>query len=136
MLKARNCTDACNQYDATDLSPLPGVSYYRLRMVDNSGSVRMSDLKMIMMPADNNAIQVTPNPSRDRATITINTNSSKQSSIQIVNGQGLVVYRSAGQLRTGANAIELPVSKLAPGRYIVTVSTGQELYTKSIIVIR
>ena len=106
--------------------PSQGRVYYRLRMIDNNGSSRFSDIIAMNMSCTGKNVLVYPNP----ANSILNVNLSGFTSV--ANGR---LYSSTGQLITshqllnGSNTIS--VDKLATGNYalVVTEANGtQQVY--------
>lgn len=91
--------------------------YYRLRMTDRDGAYRYSEIIHVTLPS-NTLFTVYPNP----ATTGINIRLSKtvvKAAIEITDMAGRVQVRQA--VDHAAGNINIPVSKLLPGNYIVTV---------------
>lgn len=97
--------------------PSPGRIYYRLRMIDDNGSSRYSDILAMNLSCTGKNVLVFPNP----ANSILNVNLSGFTSV--ANGR---LYNSTGQLITshqllnGTNAIA--VDKLSTGNYALVVT--------------
>lgn len=122
-------------YAYTDQLPSTGVSYYRLRTVDNDGKISLSDIRRISFGA-NSTLSVYPNP----ASRIINLNLTgdilnKTVKIKLVATDGKIVLQS-NIART--SAIEtLNISKLAVGSYILIITTADgQVVTSKIQVVR
>ena len=132
-LLSKNGTGLVN-YESTDNSPLPGTSYYRLRILKKDGKTQFSDLKRVDINLTS-PILIAPNPAIDKASVYVNSNVRKQATLQIINAQGAVVHNQNITLNAGANTIELPVAtKLNSGRYMVRITTDQNTISQSLIV--
>jgi hypothetical protein len=57
-------------YSLLDKSPLPGVSYYRLKQVDSNGSFDLSEIQSINNSRKVNQVKIYPNPS-DKGLVTV-----------------------------------------------------------------
>ena len=57
-------------YYYTDEQPLPGTSFYRLKLVEKTGGGGYSEIKTIRMDSEN-SLQVSPNPAKDLITISV-----------------------------------------------------------------
>lgn len=75
-------------------------------------------------------INVFPNPTNDQINVA-SLNGSEIAQIKIFNPAGQMVKSAGGNL--GVNST-LSLDNLAPGMYIVSVNTGEAIYTKSIVV--
>jgi hypothetical protein len=132
-LKPKNGAGLVN-YATTDDRPLPGTSYYRLRIIRKDGNTQFSDTKKIEINLTS-PILIAPNPAIDKASVYVNSNIRKQATLQIINAQGAVVHNQNVTLNAGANTIELPVAtKLNSGRYLVRIITDQNTISQSLIV--
>jgi hypothetical protein len=78
------------EYSSTDSSPLGGVSYYRLRMVDLDGTVTYSKIKSVNRVEGVKEL-VFPNPVESWGTIISNADNYK---IQIVSSEGRIIDAS------------------------------------------
>ncbi len=105
---AKNNT-AQNDYAFTDLSPLQGLSYYRLKMQDKDGSFGYSRVITISNRQDN-ALQLAPNPVRN----TLMVNHAKAVAgavVQIVSADGKKLLSqkvTAGTVQTTVDVSLLP----------------------------
>ncbi|HEX6426591.1 MAG TPA: T9SS type A sorting domain-containing protein [Niastella sp.] len=111
----KNTTAA--SYTYTDAKPLPGKSFYRLKMVSASGDVRYSTM-LAFEPTDAISIKCYPNPFTSFIQVT-----------GVLAGERVAVTDIYGQclyLSTPAksNTINIDVSDLQPGMYVI--STGKK----------
>ena len=67
-------SNALVRYQYQDKSPLGGLSYYRIRQVDQNGSSSYSTLRAVETPSELQNIVVYPNPAKDKLTIESVTN--------------------------------------------------------------
>ena len=110
-------------YATQDLHPLNGVSYYRLKQTDFDGAFEYSDLRVVILGADDEML-VFPNPS---STGLINF----QNPVDI--GE-LAIYSSEGKLvfkEMVGNTLQV---KLNPGVYLVRYEVAGLLKTKKIVI--
>lgn len=70
-------------------------------------------------------IAILPNPSRDRALLTLDVARPVAGRLLVVDLLGRAVIDREIALRSGANRIDLETADLAPGAYIVTVEAGE-----------
>lgn len=63
-------SNSIRNYSAEDLSPLQGISFYRLKMVDLDGSFTYSNIILIAF-TKSNTVAVFPNPAKDKVTVTL-----------------------------------------------------------------
>ena len=119
---AGNSTELLS-YATQDLYPLNGVSYYRLKQTDFDGAFEYSDLRVVILGADDELL-VFPNPS---ITGLINF----QNPVDI--GE-LAIYSSEGKLvfkEMVGNTLQV---KLNPGVYLARYKVAGLLETKKIVI--
>lgn len=105
-------------YEALDYQPLEGVSYYRLRQTDFDGKNSFSHIERVDF-TDQNAIQVSPNPSEGMFYLA-NSAQLDEKSIRVLNNLGQVVFPV---IRKDGN-ITIDLSHLSQGFYILQVWNG------------
>ena len=121
-------------YTFTDLNPLKGISYYRLKQTDFNGAFQYSEWSVISFDALY-TLAVYPNPSKGNFTIQLPyENSNSGAIIQITNASGMVVYRE--QVSSDLNTINLTNTEIANGIYTVTAIYSQEFHQIKINLIR
>lgn len=127
---------AVNSYSYTDIQPLNGVNYYRLRIVDNDGKFTYSKVLLIRSDAQvKQSISIYPNPAVSQATLSFKSEQQGTAVVTILNMKGAVISRQPVQVIRGENAISLNgVSTLVPGVYNVQVAVNTELHHSRLIV--
>lgn len=82
-----------------------------------------------------NVSDVYPNPSNNKAFITVNTATDVNSAIlSITNSLGSIVSLKNIELSVGKNVISLDVESLSPGIYFTTITSGNSKTVKKIII--
>ena len=102
-------------YSFTDLSPLAGKNYYRLRTISQSGSDEMSEIRLLIFD-ERAQFNIAPNPVHDLLTIT-NTAGTCIISTKIFDLSGRLL-KSAGSENI------LHTTDLLPGIYFLCISTA------------
>ena len=87
-IKGKGNANTYNNYEYTDIFPLPGVSYYRLRQTDFNGSFKYSKVKVIFNIE--NKLILYPNPTHKYLHYTI-LNPEQKYQIEIFNSQGQIM---------------------------------------------
>lgn len=102
-------------YSFTDIEPLPGLSYYRLRQTDYDGNYTFSGIRTFR---NNDVQQLTlyPNPANDRIYLT-GLKEIPSGSLTIVSSNG-IVYRIIPRI-VSDNTVLLDVSQLSEGIYLI-----------------
>jgi acid phosphatase len=113
------------KYSFTDNAPVAATTYYRLKMVDRSGSFTFSKIVTVIAPKGN-GLSVFPNPASKQLTVQVNTVTANTATLQIVDILGRTVYQQKTILNAGINTISLPITTLAKGSYTVVVN-GQTI---------
>jgi hypothetical protein len=129
---ARDETNGRTQYSFVDESPLSGISYYRLKMIDNDDDYNYSNMRDIVIGSDSEEIQVFPNPAQANQ-IRIFRNKIDLSSLKLINCAGQNIAFNVGDFE--GNFISLyPQNPLAPGLYILSVlHEGGKLHAKVLV---
>jgi hypothetical protein len=122
-----------NDYNYTQQSLSAGTHYYRIRRVDRDGVYKYSDVKAIKISGVS-AIQIRPNPVvGSTLTLAVSIQQSAPTSIQVVTMDGKVVMRNNTKLVQGLNTINLNVSDIPTGIYLVQIQLSGEVITKKFI---
>lgn len=105
-------------YLFTDLNPLNGVNYYRLRILDVDGNINYSPIRSAELKSTT-LLKITPNPvHQQEMTIQITTTSSKDIQLKIIDAIGQTALQQKLQLQTGTtNNVRLNLSHLSQGVY-------------------
>lgn len=114
-------------YVFSDLQPLNGINFYRLKQVDADGKFYYSNI--VAVKFDNpavNIISVQPNPVLDQLQMICNAVENTVANVNIYNADGRLVNTTATNLITGPNSIKVNVSNLPAGIYFVVLSRPNE----------
>ncbi len=122
-------------YSYTDQHPLPGQSFYRLRLVESAGMNRFSVVKSVsfkLIPAE---ISIAPNPAKDKVLISFSAMVSGEVSITLLNVQGRTMLLNKQQVTSGTNQVTLQLPDNIPsGTYMIRLeSNGDQQYKKIIV---
>jgi len=119
-------------YTFTDVLPLNGWNYYRLRQVDFDGRFAYSPIQAVRMEKDGNKVgmQLFPNPASQELNLT--TNDAMQP------GDRLEIYDVTGQLVLRFSAsdvfnVPVDVSQLPVGTYTVRLHTEKATFNASFV---
>ncbi len=106
-----------NYYAMTDVTPLKGLSYYRLRQTDFDGSSQVSDIVSIFMENEVvGDIQVFPNPVETGTLQIYAANIPESAPIRLLNAYGQQV---ATAVVLSQGYWQMDTSRLAPGMYFL-----------------
>jgi len=99
-------------YRNDDNNPLPGKSYYRLKIIDKDGYTEYSNTRTVTM-ADNNAVYLLRNPVQHTLDLVNTRVANGNEQWQIVNAGAQIMLR--GKLQAGSTQVN--ISQLAAGTY-------------------
>ena len=116
-------------YQFIDPSPVKGVNYYRLMIVDIDNTVKYSMIKSVKNAGRLN-FSVYPNPVRDKLLIDIDAEKNDNGEISITDINGRNVYRSQLNLQPGINTIPVDVTNLANGTYFINLQMTDNSFMK------
>lgn len=123
-------------YSFDDTKPFKGVSYYRLKQVDNDGrSVLSSIVSVSRKIAELSITRMYPNPATIELTLLIN--SPKKESLRMIVSDisGKIVLATDITVQLGANKQSISTSNFAPGTYMIRFvrTEGGEAMTQTFI---
>jgi energy-coupling factor transporter transmembrane protein EcfT len=124
-----------HSYEYLDSRPLKGMSYYRLRIIGNSGHLKYSEVKSVRISDLIAAIRLSPNPAKGMVKLAIQNSADTRMDVRILKTGGEVVYRNSYQVPGGNNEIEIALHNIPPGMYIVqVVSAAGEVVNKKLVI--
>jgi len=115
-------------YAFTDIQPLPGMNYYRLAMVDQDGTVTYSAIHTLNFETNGNpevTLHLYPNPVTDRLHLAFS-NLPGMMNIRLIDTRGQVIRT----ITAASVSVDIPVSDLTRGIYIVEVGTANFRYAR------
>ena len=113
-IKGAGTVNSVRNYALTDPSPLEGVSYYRLKIVDFAGKADYSDIRAVKVTGQ--APSIYPNP----ATISLTLSGKTDGYIKIYNSSG----RQVGQMEVRTEKTAIPLKGLPAGSYVIKSEDG------------
>lgn len=128
------------KYDLTDNNPYNPVTYYRLQMVDFSGTGYLSSTIAIASsynPGAGLASDIQPNPVKNEAFFVYTGNNLNEPiEIKIINVIGQTMSNQVLPVNDFNQKFSIETSNLSDGVYYITISQGSLQTTKRICVIR
>ncbi len=118
------------KYSITDIAPVKGINFYRIKQEDFNGSITYSfvqkiDISNIVL----NQHSLFPNPAKDRVTIKLGAIESNNTHYDIISPDGRIV-KTAFLNKNRSNTLEsVNVSGLSGGVYIFRVIDGNAIQT-------
>lgn len=122
-------------YSWLDVHPFSGNNFYRIKAVDNDGSVRYSNIVKVKI-GGNGEIMVYPNPVKHNTlTVQLNNKPAGDYVAQLFNHAGQQVFTKTIQHSGGSAAQALQLKKgLAKGVYQLQVSNGSDRKTIEVVI--
>lgn len=118
----------CQQpFSYTNINPLKGINYYRLKMVDDNGVVAYSSVVALINASKGlEFVNITPNPVAADGRFKLNIASAEKVKMEIIIADvaGRIMVKQSSSLISGFNAIDMNVSNLASGVYQVFGNTA------------
>ncbi len=110
-------------YSFADVKPFYSTNWYRLKQFDKDGMVTYSNVVEIKgsAPATLVLAAMYPNPVRTTLNMVVNAPVSDKVKVVVTDLAGKIVMQNEVQIVPGYNKMELPVSKLLSGAYIIKV---------------
>jgi hypothetical protein len=121
----------CNQpFDYTDVNPLPGMNYYRLKVVDADGKVTYSSTVALLNAVKGfDIVSIAPNPVVNNVSkLNIASAQAGKMDIVIFDMQGRMVSRQSISLVAGFNSMPINVADLAAGTYTIKAGIADDQY--------
>lgn len=128
-IEAAGTSQAPLSYQLEDASVKAAVVYYRLRMVDVAGNETFSEVRKVQMSETfDHLLTLYPNPAQAELTIESSQLSDQTYRLSVYDMNGSVLM-SDSQVELGAQSIQLNVSDLPQGTYLLelTDAMGQHL---------
>lgn len=116
-------------YKAIDKTPFSGISYYRLKQTDFDGNYAYSAVRTVDISAGS-SVSIGPNPARSNVTLYYPANNTNPISYSVISisGAEVVPLSQVNNIGKGMNTVNIDVSGLAQGLYIVEVISEQKSY--------
>ena len=122
---------ADRNYTFTDVAPLSGVNYYRLKAVDYNGAATLSKVVSVNFSSKSDTkIAVYPNPTRDVLRVDVNASEAATTLVQVTDLMGRVVLSQSVSVNKGANLLPLNVASLPSGAYFVKINGDVTRFVK------
>ena len=117
-----------NNYSLTDIQPLPGLNFYRLKMINKDGSFLYSPVRKINFNNAGDDITVYPNPVVDAVVFIASSANAKQAILFDAAGKTIRPFTLNGRSNT------IDVSGIAKGTYQLRIFTENSVHTERIII--
>jgi hypothetical protein len=111
------------QYSFVDEAPLPGVNYYRIKALETAGQIKYSNILRVVNGKGNAALQVYPNPVKDKlANVQLSNLDKGAYTITVFNQSGQKQFTKSIAHAGGAATLSLALpATVKAGMYILRV---------------
>lgn len=116
-----------NNYSVLDMQPLPGLNFYRLKMLDKNGSFLYSQVRKINFSIADD-ITVYPNPVTKGSVFITSTANASRAILFDAAGRTIKLYKLGGRNNT------LDVAGVVKGTYQLRIFTENSVYTERVII--
>jgi len=130
-LKASNFT---SDYSLLDQQPLQGRSYYRLKMVEKTGSSRYSKIRLVQIDQLFTKLRIYPNPAKNDFTVSFNSSMNQSATLIIRSIAGAVMIRKPISLTETDNRVIVSTNGLSNGLYVVELVTPEKTFVNKLTV--
>jgi len=130
---AKGYSSSKEQYNFTDVLPLTGTNYYRLKLADADNRF---DYSQIIVIKNSNAlvnVELFPNPVSDLLQVQLPAKQTGAANITITDATGKIILTKPVQLSAGNTATSIPVCHLPNGIYQFTLENKEGRQTKTFI---
>ena len=120
------------QFNFTDESKSRSQSIYRIKIVAKDGNIFYSYTAGCNSKANSQTI-IYPNPVKDIVKMQLESDYKEIVNVYILSSDGRKVKSSIISFKKGFNEIDLPVTELLPGNYVIRFSSNQQLFSYKFI---
>lgn len=124
------------QYLYKDNDPLPGMSYYRVKVnYQASGENKLSEIRSVRFDNNSPLIKVLPNPASSYAEIKLTAIAKGNATIEVFDQAGRKIYSNVRSVEAGLNKIVLDnLSSYTAGIYMVQVKIDGRLMNSKLVI--
>jgi hypothetical protein len=122
------------QYTYSDLTPSRLMRYYRLKQVDLNGQYEIYGPIASECIVDGMDFTIYPNPSSTSATIELLNTKKETAEIKLLDISGKEFWSQELELVNGTTSMVLSTENLAPGIYIIVLSSKDGILTNKLVV--
>ena len=118
-----------NAYSTTDYAPYNGMNYYRLKQIDQDGTVQYSLIRSVLFETTK-SFKIVPNPATNTVTIEFPGNYAGITNIEVYDFVGKLIHHES----TSNKSVKMNVSNYKKGAYIIQIKQGNEINNQRLIV--
>jgi hypothetical protein len=121
-------TNSLSEYESFDLSPQPGITYYKLSQYDFDGSFEDIGIISISKSGESTAL-LYPNPVKSGSPINLKMylETPSEAEIVVISMEGKILSKSNVQFSKGSNSLQLYFTEnLSSGMYTIMIHTNNK----------
>jgi hypothetical protein len=107
--------------------------FYRLKMVDIDGQYDYSKVETVTLVSAVMDVQIVPNPVRDICYLQFNASDNHRIQVYLTNVLGEIVETRALNTQKGSNNLDMVVSHLPKGIYMLTIEAGEQRWVEKMV---
>lgn len=123
-------------YSFVDENPVPGVCYYRLKMMDIHGKPTYSAVVEVWVETEPPSLTVYPNPTHDILNLRLAGTPGQKVNVEIYAIDGRKVWELSYELLENVTKMEAPVCGFPSGAYIVNYRHGEQKFSRKVIIVK
>lgn len=121
-------------YSFTDVAPVKGINYYRIKQVDMDGKINFSPIQSVNFSiTGSNGLNVFPNPAKNKLNIDLPAIEGSSAKYFIINASGKIVKTGHVDKSRSYSVETIDVSALPRGMYIMRMVNGTTQQTAKFI---
>lgn len=120
-------------YTFLDQQPLPGTSYYRLKQVDTNATFKYSKLVSVTRNNEVQLVQFYPNPAVANVAASFTAHEDEKAMVLVQDMKGRTVKSVHVNILKGVNKIDINLTDLASGVYIISIKSAKMEITHKIV---
>ncbi len=129
---AANSTNGSN-YSFEDHSPAPGINYYRIKLEETAGSIKLSPIKTVRNSGTTDA-KLYPNPAGANLTLELTSSIADRACIVVTNIDGKLMYQKNNiAIIKGENKFTIATEDFGKGIYVIKVLLENDLIMQRFI---
>ncbi|TAL57518.1 MAG: T9SS type A sorting domain-containing protein [Bacteroidetes bacterium] len=134
LVDAAGNSSVIKNYFSEDYDPYSGVSYYRLRQVDNDGKFAFSNIVAVNFDPEG-GITVYPNPTFGPFNVKLDAKAGDEILVVVRDITGREFYSKLVIMSNDSEVIAIdPAGKIAAGIYVAVAASNNAIYEKKVVI--
>ena len=119
-------SNTAKNYSFIDNTPIRGINYYRLKIIDNDNSNKLSAIKNVRNEGAT-TITVYPNPVKTVMQLKVNSDKIDKALVTVIDLNGKTLLTTAYTVINGTNLLDVQTNNLKSGTYIVKIQLNEAI---------